>query len=49
MNKKWINIFKGNVTEPLVKRSEKMRDLLINSLVDQRLNFLLRVNLPTAE
>ena len=23
MDKKWINILKGNVTEPLVKRSEK--------------------------
>jgi len=41
---KWINILKGNVTEPLEERSEKDKKDKINSLADQQLNSLLRVN-----
>ena len=41
---KWMNILIGNVTEPLENVLRRITYLQINSLVDQRLNSLLRVN-----
>ena len=42
---KWINILKGNLTEPLEKRSVKERISLDKLFADLQLNSLLRVNL----